>query len=80
MPIFTTSRFPCFFFAGTRDTLCDLALLERVLDRLKTPWHLEVVEGGDHSFKLPASFMATPEAVYEMILERTLRWMGQNSV
>ena len=47
---------PMLFFAGTRDTLCDLELLKPVVSRLKAPTDLEVVEGGDHSFVLPKSF------------------------
>ena len=39
-----------FFFAGTRDTLCDLALLKGVLQRVNVPWDLQVIDGGNHSF------------------------------
>ena len=35
------------FFSGTRDPFCDLSLFRPVLDRLQTPWALEVVEEGD---------------------------------
>jgi predicted alpha/beta-hydrolase family hydrolase len=45
-------RVPMLFFAGTRDQLCDLDLLKGILSRLSTPWHLEVIEGGDHSFNV----------------------------
>ncbi|MBI5577823.1 MAG: dienelactone hydrolase family protein [Deltaproteobacteria bacterium] len=66
---------PMLFFAGTRDTLCDLALLKSVLSRLKAPMDLEVVEGGDHSFVLPKSFKSSEESVYERILQRTVAWL-----
>jgi hypothetical protein len=33
--------------------LCDLTRLQGVLDKLKAPWNLETIEGGNHSFRLP---------------------------
>jgi predicted alpha/beta-hydrolase family hydrolase len=68
---------PMLFFAGTRDTLCDLELLKTVVSRLKAPADLEVVEGGDHSFVLAKSFKSSEEAVYESILLRTVAWLKQ---
>ncbi len=66
---------PMLFFAGTRDTLCDLAQLKGVLGKLDTSWDLEVVEGGDHSFHLPKSFETEEAEVYERILNRTANWL-----
>ena len=66
---------PMLFFAGTRDTLCDIDLLRSVLSRLKAPWDLETIEGGDHSFVLPKSFKASEAEVYERILQRTIAWL-----
>jgi hypothetical protein len=68
---------PMLFFAGTRDTLCDLDLLQNVLNRLQAPWELEVIEGGDHSFVLPKSFQASEEVVHERILQKTVSWLNQ---
>jgi uncharacterized protein len=68
---------PMLFFAGTRDALCDLELLKPVVNRLKAPADLEVVEGGDHSFVLPKSFQTPEETVYERILQRTADWLKQ---
>jgi predicted alpha/beta-hydrolase family hydrolase len=66
---------PMLFFAGNRDTLCDLGLLKPVVSRLKGPAVLEVVEGGDHSFVLPKSSKVSEEAVYDNILQRTSVWL-----
>jgi len=41
---------PSLFLQGTRDKLCDLALLERELGSYGAPHVVHVVEGGDHSF------------------------------
>jgi uncharacterized protein len=68
---------PMLFFAGTRDTLCDLELLKTVVSRLKAPADLEVVEGGDHSFVLPKSFKISEEEVYNGILKQTIAWLKQ---
>ena len=44
---------PILFVQGTRDSLCPLDLLERVRIEMKTPNFLHVVEGGDHSLRVP---------------------------
>ncbi|MCK9273989.1 MAG: dienelactone hydrolase family protein [Syntrophales bacterium] len=67
---------PMLFFAGTRDPLCDLAVLKDVLGGLTASWDLEVIEGGDHSFHPPRCMAACFEEVYANILERALQWLG----
>jgi predicted alpha/beta-hydrolase family hydrolase len=44
---------PILFVQGTRDSLCPLDLLERVRAGMKAPNFLRVVEGGDHSLRVP---------------------------
>jgi predicted alpha/beta-hydrolase family hydrolase len=44
---------PILFVQGTRDALCPLDLLERVRAEMKAPNCLHVVEGGDHSLRVP---------------------------
>jgi len=69
---------PMLFFAGTRDTLCDLTILQTVLDKLPAPWELEIIEGGDHSFHVPKS-MGIPESdIYHRIVTRTEQWLETN--
>lgn len=72
---FDQIKTPMLFFAGTRDSLCDLAALNRVLERLSASWELQIVEGGDHSFRLPKSEGRSQEEVYEEILQKTLAWL-----
>ena len=67
---------PLLFFAGTRDSLCDVSLLWGVLERLSVPWDLEVIEGGNHSFGVPKSSGQTQEEIYGRILEKTVSWLG----
>ena len=66
---------PMLFFAGTRDSLCDLALLRAVLERVRAAWVLEVVEGGDHSFHVPSAPGLSDEGIHRRILERVLGWL-----
>src|SRR5262245_19688848 len=44
---------PMLFLQGTRDEFAELALLQQVTGRLGTRATLHLVEGGDHSFKVP---------------------------
>ena len=44
---------PILFVQGTRDALCPLDLLERVRDEMKTQNVLHIVDGGDHSLRVP---------------------------
>ncbi len=70
-------QIPMLFFAGTRDALCDLERLNTVLDRLTAPWHLEVIEGGDHSFRVPTSNPISQEDTYAHILQVAMSWLGK---
>ena len=67
---------PMLFFAGTRDSLCDLSVLKAVLKRVTAAWVLEVVEGGDHSFHVPRAAGLSEEEIHRRILERVLGWLG----
>lgn len=68
-------RAPMLFFAGTRDPLCNLALLRQTLERLPAPIELHVIEGGDHSFALPKALQRDASAVWEEIIDTSARWL-----
>ena len=63
------------FVTGTRDAFCDMALLEGVVERLGSRATLEVIEDGDHSFRLPKSSETPQQDIYEHILSRTVDWL-----
>ena len=44
---------PILFVQGSRDPLCPLDLLERVRTEMKTQNVLHIVDGGDHSLRVP---------------------------
>ncbi len=68
---------PMLFFAGTRDPLCDLAMLRPVLDRITAPWDLHVIERGDHSFHIPKSAGTSEAVIYHGIIQETIRWLSR---
>jgi predicted alpha/beta-hydrolase family hydrolase len=57
------------FVQGTRDALCDLALLREVLERVRTPSTLHVIDGADHSFRVPKRSERTESDVLREITE-----------
>ena len=68
---------PMLFFAGTRDTLCDLGRLKTVLHRLTAPWELKVIEGGDHSFRVPKTHPVSQEDTLAQILQAATNWLAE---
>jgi hypothetical protein len=66
---------PMLFFTGTRDSLCDLGSLRSVLGRLSGSWQLETIEGGDHSFRVPASTGMTAKEIHQKITQKINRWL-----
>jgi predicted alpha/beta-hydrolase family hydrolase len=70
-----TIKVPMLFFAGTRDALCDLDTIKGVMKKIKVKKELVVVEGGDHSFKIPKSMGRNEEEVYAGITEKCVEWL-----
>jgi predicted alpha/beta-hydrolase family hydrolase len=50
---------PVLFVQGTRDALCPLDILERVRPEMNAPNFLHIVEGGDHSLRMPKRQLQT---------------------
>lgn len=68
-------KLPMLFFAGTRDNLCDMEKLQKVLSRLAGPWDLEIIEGGDHSFHVPKSMGIKESEIHGRILRTSRQWI-----
>ncbi len=66
---------------GTRDPLCPLDLLEQVRAEMKTSNFLHIVEGGDHSLRVPKRLLElkseTQEDVDRKILETIAGFVDQ---
>lgn len=67
---------PMLFFSGTRDPLCDLEKLNRVLDNLACPHDVEIIEGGNHSFTLSRSSSRSEADVHRQILVKSSAWIN----
>ena len=64
---------PILFVQGTRDALGPLDLLERVRGEMKAPNFLHVVEGGDHSLRVPKRQLQATGETQENVDERILK-------
>jgi predicted alpha/beta-hydrolase family hydrolase len=67
---------PLLFLQGTRDDLADLELMRRVVGRLGEQATLHVIDGGDHSFKVPRAAGRSFEAVLAELAESVVSWSG----
>jgi dienelactone hydrolase len=43
------------------------------------PWELEIIEGGDHSFRTPKSMGLSETDIYHHILNKAIEWLNTNS-
>ena len=72
---------PILFVQGTRDPLCPSDLLEQVRTEMKAPNFLHIVEGGDHSLRVPKRQLElkseTQEDVDRKILETIAGFVDQ---
>jgi uncharacterized protein len=64
---------PILFVQGTRDPLCPLDLLERVRMEMKSANFLHVVEGGDHSLRVPKRQLQAMGKTQEDVDQRILK-------
>jgi len=66
---------PMLFVQGSRDTFGTPAELQPHIGQLKAPVELYVVDGGDHSFKVPKGTGRSQDQVYETVLDKIERWL-----
>ena len=74
---FPHTRCPILFLEGTRDPLCDLALLRPVLRRIGHRATLHLVDGGDHSFAVPKSTGRGADDVLAELADASARWLAK---
>jgi uncharacterized protein len=67
-------KVPMLFVQGSRDAFGTPDELRPVLERLAAPVDLCVVEGGDHSYKVPKKLMPQDQ-VFEFVLDEVDRWL-----
>jgi predicted alpha/beta-hydrolase family hydrolase len=66
---------PMLFVQGSRDAFGAPEELTQVFGGLQTRADLFVVDGGDHSFKVPKKAAIPQEAVYESVLDEIGSWL-----
>jgi uncharacterized protein len=72
---------PILFVQGSRDPLCPLDLLERVRTEMKTQNVLHIMDGGDHSLRVPKRQLQasgqTQEDIDQQILKAIVGFVDQ---
>jgi predicted alpha/beta-hydrolase family hydrolase len=68
------AKCPMLFLEGTRDPLCDLALLKPVLKKIGPRATLHVIEGGDHSLAVPKTSGRTAAEVEQELVDVSIDW------
>lgn len=70
-------KVPMLFLQGTRDNLADLDLLKPICQRLGDKATIHIVEGGDHSFRLPKSAGKSDDEVLAELAQTVSTWSGK---
>lgn len=65
---------PMLFVQGARDAFGTEEEIRAVIKRLRLPAKIYVVEGGDHSFKVPKRLGVPQQAVFETIMDKVNEW------
>jgi predicted alpha/beta-hydrolase family hydrolase len=68
---------PMLVVQGSRDTFGTPEELRPILKSLKAPAELYVVEGGDHSFKVPKRGALPQAQVHAAVLDEIQGWLGR---
>ena len=66
---------PMLFVQGARDAFGTPEELRPFIKKLKAPAELYVVEGGDHSFKVPKRSGVAQEDIYKAVQDRIDQWL-----
>jgi predicted alpha/beta-hydrolase family hydrolase len=68
---------PILFVQGTRDSLCPLDLLKKVIGEMSAQTFLHVIEGGDHSLLVPKRQLKSAGETQEEVDQRILTAIAQ---
>ena len=67
---------PMLFIAGTRDPFSRMDLLQACLEEIGELASLHLIQGGDHSFKVPKRSGRSSSQITAEILDVTVRWLS----
>jgi len=65
---------PMLFCQGARDAFGTSEEIRGIIKKLHLPATLYVVEGGDHSFKVPKSAGVPQPQIYETVMDKVAEW------
>ena len=68
-------RVPMLFLQGTRDEFADLKLLRPLVERLGERAALQLFEGADHAFHVPARSGRTDDEIRRQMLDALAAWI-----
>ena len=69
---------PMLFVQGSRDSFGTPAELQPIIDESHLRAVLHIVDGGDHSFKVPKRGSPPQDQVYKDVLDEIARWIVSN--
>jgi uncharacterized protein len=72
-------RAPMLFIQGSKDPFGTSAEIQNIIKKHKLPATLYVIEGGDHSFKVPKSAGLSQSEVYESMMDKIIEWLKANA-
>jgi predicted alpha/beta-hydrolase family hydrolase len=65
---------PMLFVQGARDAFGNAEEIRAVIKKRKLAASVYLIEGGDHSFKVPKSLGVPQQAIYETVLDQVAEW------
>lgn len=71
---------PMLFIQGSRDTFGTSDELRAIIKQHRLAATLHVIEGGDHSFKVPKSLGVPQAEVYENVMDTIAAWLKTDDV
>jgi predicted alpha/beta-hydrolase family hydrolase len=70
---------PMLFIQGTKDPFASPEELRAVIKKHRLPATLHLIEGGDHSFKIPKTAGFTQEAVHKAVMDFLTKWIVESA-
>jgi predicted alpha/beta-hydrolase family hydrolase len=70
---------PMLFVQGSRDAFGTPEELQPIVSKLGTSAEIFVIEGGDHSFKVPKKIGIPQQEVYKSILDHVAQWLDRTA-
>src|SRR2546422_78976 len=66
---------PMLFVQGSRDAFGTAEEIRKVIASHRLRATLYVIEGGDHSFKVPKSYGSAQQQIHENVMDEIARWL-----